>query len=108
MRPGDALKAEFPALFADAFDVSPPPGWLALVRALSGEIAERWPDVVVHQVKEKFGGLRFYVGNAPQECHAAISVAEATSRRTCQRCGAESAEIRGGGWLRTLCGECVK
>lgn len=35
-----------------------------------------WCGVSVYQVKVKYGGLRFYVGEAPQVVHDAIDLAE--------------------------------
>jgi hypothetical protein len=104
--PGAAIAAEFPGLYAGAIDISPPSGWVQIVRELSREIAEKWPDVRVHQVKVKFGGLRCYVSAAPAACHDAIWAAEARCERTCERCGSEPAKLCGGGWARTLCDGC--
>jgi hypothetical protein len=64
--------------------------------------AEHQP--VAAQVKEKFGGLRFYMHNTDEWIDGAISLAESLSRRTCEVCGARG-EQRGGGWIRTLCEE---
>lgn len=49
----------------------------------------------VFQVKEKFGGLRFYVGVDESEAEritSLIRAAEATSYRTCMECGAEAVD----------------
>lgn len=58
--------------------------------------------VTVAQVKEKFGGLRFYVDGGSYELHAAISKAERDSHYICEDCG-EPGVMRKGSWLRTLC-----
>lgn len=57
------------------------------------------------QVKEKFGGLRYYVDNSNPEVDAAIIMAESMSFRTCEFCGNRGSH-RPGGWIRTLCDEC--
>jgi hypothetical protein len=57
------------------------------------------------QVKEKFGGLRFYVDNSDEYVRGLISMAEALSYRTCEVCGALG-KPRSGGWVRTLCDSC--
>jgi hypothetical protein len=57
------------------------------------------------QVKEKFGGLRFYCGNADDYVQGAITFAESMSYRTCEDCGAQGSK-RPGGWVRTLCDSC--
>lgn len=55
------------------------------------------------QVKEKFGGLRFYVdGNLSTEQYGAIRFAEALSMHTCEICGDRGTQ-RFGGWTKTLC-----
>lgn len=56
-------------------------------------------------VKEKFGTLRFYLTAESDEMSKAIAIAEAESAITCEACG-EKGEIRGGGWLVTLCDAC--
>lgn len=57
---------------------------------------------VAAQVKEKFGGLRFYVDNASPVHNQLINFAEALSYRTCEACGAPG-EAYAIGWVRTLC-----
>ena len=57
------------------------------------------------QVKEKFGGLRFYMTMGTDEVYGLIDKAEALSRKTCEECG-EPGEERSGGWIHTLCNNC--
>ena len=57
---------------------------------------------VAVQVKEKFGGLRFYVNRATDKHWNFISFAESMSYRTCEECGAVG-ETYTDGWHRTLC-----
>ena len=57
---------------------------------------------VAVQVKEKFGGLRFYVQAATEKHHNYISFAESMSYRTCESCGAEGKTYTDG-WHTTLC-----
>lgn len=75
-------------------------GWKDLVQPLF-ELCDKH-DVEVLQVKEKFGGLRFYVGGAPDEVYDAIRKAEDLSLTICMICGAPG-KPRGGGWILTLC-----
>lgn len=77
-------------------------GWLPLVeRLIVNLIALGW-DRDCHQIKEKFGGLRFYIGAGSAAVHDAIQAAEDESFRTCEECGAPG-KRRGGGWVKTLC-----
>lgn len=54
------------------------------------------------QVKEKFGGLRFYVNSATDKQWSYINFAESMSCRTCEECGAPGKRYTDG-WERTLC-----
>ena len=54
------------------------------------------------QVKEKFGGLRFYVQAATDKHYNFISFAESMSYRTCEQCGAPGKRYSMG-WHKTLC-----
>ena len=57
------------------------------------------------QVKEKFGGLRFYVTSATDEMDGLIEEAETLSYKTCESCG-NPGQGRSGGWIKTLCDTC--
>lgn len=57
---------------------------------------------VATQVKEKFGGLRFYVNGATDKHWNYISFAENMSYRTCEQCGAPGKRYTDG-WHQTLC-----
>lgn len=64
------------------------------------------PDAVCQtvavQVKEKFGGLRFYTNSGDDIIYAYISMAESMSYRTCEVCGSPGKVYRDG-WHTTLC-----
>lgn len=88
------------------FDVGD--GWYHLLDVLCEELQRETdqgaPQVVASQVKEKFGGLRFYVESANARQMAMIDIAEALSLRVCDVCGSpgtlgESTT----GWLSTRC-----
>ena len=57
---------------------------------------------VAVQVKEKFGGLRFYVQAATDKHYQYISFAESMSYRTCEECG-NPGKTYTDGWHTTLC-----
>lgn len=78
-------------------------GWKNLIETCFNACVEH--DVHVAQVKEKFGGLRFYVGGAPQEVHDIIAQCEKLSYETCEVCG-EPGEPNHRGWIKTLCDTC--
>lgn len=56
----------------------------------------------VEQIKEKFGGLRFYFQGGDSHIDGMVTMAEVWAGRTCEKCG-NVGERRGGGWIRTLC-----
>jgi hypothetical protein len=60
------------------------------------------PQVTVEQIKEKFGGLRFYYQGGDDYIHGLVTMAESWADNTCEECGTLG-ERRGGGWIRTLC-----
>ncbi len=79
-------------------------GWYGLIKNLIDELLQLGWDKRVQQVKEKFGGLRFYIENPPVGGHEAISRYEKLSYSTCEKCGKEGI-LRAGGLIRTLCDE---
>lgn len=62
------------------------------------------PQVVAEQVKEKFGGLRFYYRGGDEYIEGLVAMAESMSYVTCEVCGSPG-KRNSGGWIRTLCGE---
>jgi len=104
----DDLQDRFPSLFRD-FDplmLGCEEGWSGLVTMLCELLsALDLPGLRVIQVKEKFGGLRFYVEGGNEAVSALIKEAEEESFLICERCG-NHGELRGGGWLLTLCDAC--
>lgn len=109
----------YPQWFTSCFDYSPPHGWAQIVSDLCASIAatlanEAHASIHVLQVKEKFGGLRFYFSSenmsvdTEDRIYRLITAAEGDSVKTCQDC-AQSGKLRDDlGWIRTLCDECCK
>jgi hypothetical protein len=60
------------------------------------------PQVVAVQVKEKFGGLRFYYDGGDEHISGMVRMAESWASHTCEECGAPG-KHRSGSWIRTLC-----
>ncbi len=65
----------------------------------------RYPQLEATQVKEKYGGLRFYVDNSDEYIDGLISMAEAMSYSICENCS-NNGSPNGDGWVTTLCPEC--
>lgn len=78
-------------------------GWFPLIKELIEDLITLGWDKKLCQVKEKFGGLRFYINSGSNEIHDRISKAERDSYEICEKCG-EKGELRTDiGWYFTLC-----
>ncbi|CAB5221194.1 hypothetical protein UFOVP244_103 [uncultured Caudovirales phage] len=71
------------------------------------EVPEEVSQVVVSQVKEKFGTLRFYYYGGDEYVAGLVAMAESMSGCTCEDCGSP-AKTRGRGWVYTRCDKCQK
>jgi hypothetical protein len=80
-------------------------GWTHIINHLINDLEKLGWDGHVYQVKEKFGGLRFYIGAATDEIHDRIQEAENESFTVCERCGAPGYP-KDEGWILTLCDPC--
>ena len=91
-------------------------GWYDLIDVLCRNIQHHvdWystthPDKIeqpiASQVKEKFGGLRFYLDCYDDDhIQGMIQMAESMSYHICEECG-NKGKSRSNGWVRTLCDE---
>lgn len=62
----------------------------------------RVEHIRVLQIKEKFGGLRFYYDGGDEYISGLVDMAETWAGHTCEQCG-DRGERRSGGWVQTLC-----
>jgi hypothetical protein len=92
-----------PITDSDFFEVGL--GWFPLIKDLITELIELGWNKEVCQVKEKFGGLRFYINAATSEAHKRISQAEIESMNICEVTGKPGKLRTDIGWYRTLCDE---
>lgn len=90
-------------------------GWIPLIEPVLKYIQEynkgkeEEQQIIVYQIKEKFGALRIEVGNYPEELRNMVEAAENASVTICEKCGAPgSLRDCGGGWYHTLCDECLE
>ena len=79
-------------------------GWAKLYTPLIEECLKE--DIKVLQVKEKFGGLRFYVHGGSEHLHELIDAAELLSYKTCETCEDPGSMRNSTYWLKTLCDSC--
>lgn len=84
----------------ELFGVECGDGWKSIYEPLL--VRARKEGATVAQVKEKFGGLRFYVSGASDGLRELIREAEGLSFETCEVCG-QPGEPRRGGGIKTLC-----
>jgi hypothetical protein len=104
------LTHTFPRLFDHADGLYPfrcGDGWYHLICDVATQLVGLEPpeaDLRVTQVKEKFGGLRFYMrAQLSAVNQRLIGDAEARSFTICEACGAPGALQHRGGWYRTRC-----
>lgn len=83
-------------------------GWRPLVEKLVDDIIKIDKEIEITQIKEKYGGLRFYIYGGNKEIHNLIDKAEAESYKICENCGVKENVTTEGGWLLTLCKKCKK
>jgi hypothetical protein len=106
------FQSKYPTLFREhpRSGFSLPDGWDKLVHGLCFILEHKIMnlpeeirgEVYCSQVKEKFGGLRFYMNQETPYISGAIALAENMSFHICERCG-EKGSRRSGGWVVTLC-----
>ena len=97
-------------------------GWYMLLNELMGNIAnhienrnrfnreKNEPEVRVDitQIKEKFGGLRFYYNGGDDYIDGMVTMAESLSYHICESCGTTKNIGYTKGWITTLCEDCWK
>ena len=107
------METAYPKMFASPYGgFAVGAGWWPIVESLCTNIQRHidWyvkqgkdiPQVEVNQIKEKFGGLRFYYSGGDDEIAGMVRMAEVWADHTCEVCGAPE-KRRAGGWIRTLC-----
>ena len=105
------LKKNFPEMYRPDEYLGVGDGWYSILWNLSQEVIDlcrergEVPPKVL-QVKEKFGGLRFYVQGSDDFIDGIIDLAESMSYRICSECGNQSTPQKRRGWIYTLCDNC--
>ena len=107
------MKERFPKMFAQPYGgFCCGEGWWPIIESLCSNIqhyinwknkeAEVVPQVVVAQIKEKFGGLRFYYDGGDEHISGMVIMAESWADKSCETCGSPGTS-GGKGWIKTLC-----
>jgi len=89
-------------------------GWFDLIWKLCEDLDEMRKHLIiipedpfqVLQVKEKFGGLRFYASSYNEDMFRRIHKAENDSFEICETCGTPGTLRNQNGWCTTLCNDC--
>ena len=113
------LFEKYPKIFSNLKYTECGDGWYDIIDSLcavlqneADNVAYRLPEEekeasqpLAAQVKEKFGGLRFYIYGGNEEKWGAIRMAQAMSFKVCEDCG-NRGHKQPGAWIRTLCDPC--
>ena len=88
-------------------------GWYWLIDNLCDTIqryidANKQEQVEAIQVKEKYGGLRFYLNQESDMIHGMVWIAESMSYTICEDCGSTDGVTQTEGWISILCKKCIK
>lgn len=120
----EQLCAKYPKIFADrhgdmkstamCWGIECGDGWYWLIDKLCASIQgylDNNPhlqilDVVATQVKEKYGGLRFYFYGGDALIEGMVWLAEHMSYAICETCGSTQNVSQSDGWIVTLCDKC--
>jgi hypothetical protein len=112
------MEERFPKMFSEPYGgFAIGEGWWPIIETLCANIqsyTDWWnknretrpvvEQVVVEQIKEKFGGLRFYYQGGDDKIRGMVTMAEAWAGHHCEICGKPGRQ-REGGWIKTLCDE---
>jgi hypothetical protein len=107
---------KYPKIFSKQFGgFAVGEGWYPIIESLCENIQTHtdWQNknretrpiveqVVVVQIKEKFGSLRFYYQGGDEAVAGMVRMAESWAIHSCEVCG-DVGTRRRGGWVSTLC-----
>lgn len=115
------MEEKYPKMFSEPYGgFCVGEGWYPIIESLCDCIqshidwnnarSKKYPElcyqqieqVKVAQIKEKFGGLRFYYDGGNDIISGMVTMAETWASHSCETCGAPGTR-RSGGWIRTLC-----
>jgi hypothetical protein len=121
------MEEKYPEMFSQPYGgFAIGKGWWPIIESLCGQISSytKWknntreallkdnpnnfdipdavPQVTVAQIKEKFGGLRFYYDGGNEHISGMVRMAEIWADKSCETCGAPGTS-GGKGWIKTLC-----
>ena len=115
----EKIKDKFPKLLDSSmkehsYMVSCGEGWDKIIFNLCDKLNKYFPKrVVISQIKEKFGAMRFYIDYIDEKLtekeikriNQYITKAENKSAITCELCG-KPGKMNCDGWIKCLCPKC--
>lgn len=120
----DKIFAAFPSLYCQrnlspqetcmCWGIETGDGWFELIYNLSKDISNISKNIEAVQVKEKFGGLRFYwsgknlTNEQTNKIDEQVNEAEEKSYKICEKCGSTDNVTQTDGWIVSLCPKCMK
>jgi hypothetical protein len=109
------MLSKFDPNYPAVLDVGP--GWIHIIAKLHNAIFLMNPNYRIAQVKQKLGGLRYYIYLDPQESEDSknakkiinnfIYLAEHQASETCEQCGEPGKLTKTNMYYRTACDYCV-
>jgi hypothetical protein len=110
------MEEKFPKMFSQPYGgFAVGDGWWPIIEALCSNIQhyldwinknhEKHPvveQVVVAQIKEKFGGLRFYYDGGDDKIQGMVRMAESWADAVCEDCGSPATQ-KTTGWIKNVC-----
>lgn len=82
-------------------------GWLLLISQLIEELISLGWNRKLHQCKEKWGGLRFYIESGNESIYKTITDFEKKSNNICEKCGNPGYTRFNSVWVVTMCEKCI-
>jgi len=112
----DRLYKEYPEIFQEIKKpgrggIAAGDGWYVLIDNLCKSIQKHMNlgddmKITATQVKEKFGGLRFYFAGGDASIRNLVYTAETMSFEICEECARPGKKRPERSWIRTLCNDC--
>lgn len=96
----ELLKRKIDSRYRQSIDVGR--GWYQIVLDCDHELTVIDQSYTLYQIKEKFGGLRYYMSSAHPSARDVVTWYEKRAATTCEVTGQPGVLMHRGLWLKTL------